>query len=301
MDINTYKLFALVAKTKSISRTAKLTGYTQSSVSHTINRLEKEIGIELFIRDRYGVYLSPLGNKIFPKVLKLLSDNEQLEELVCDIKGLEIGTINIGTFASISIHWLPSILNLFREKHPHIHINLCEGGKDKLYECILNHQVDLAFYNGDKDDNIEFFPIKQDEFFALFPKNYPVDSTLAAYPISNFNGKPFILSESTIDPDIQQLLNENNLTPNIRLSSMDDYAIMSMVEHNLGLSILPELIVEQRKDYLKTLPLNPHYFRNLGIGLKSFNRSSPATKKFINFTLNYFNIKTASIGNGNTI
>ena len=291
MDLNVYKIFALVAKTKNISHTAKLTGYTQSSISHTMKRLEKEMGIELFIRDRYGVHLSPVGNELLPHVLKVLAENEKLDQFIYDIKGLEVGTLNIGTFSSISIHWLPAILSQFQKIHPHIQINLHEGGKEALYQSVMNRSIDFAFYNGSEDHNVEFYPIRQDEFLALFPKNYPLEPNLKAYPISSFNGRPFILSESTIDPNIQELLNENNITPHICFSSMDDYAIMSMVEHNLGLSILPELIIEQRKDHLKTLPLEPHYYRSLGIVIKSFEQASPVAKTFIYFVFNYFHVE----------
>ena len=291
MDINVYKIFALVAKTKNISQTARLTGYTQSSISHTMKRLEKELGIELFLRDRYGVHLSPIGHELLPHVLKVLADNEQLEQFIFDLKGLEVGTLNIGTFASISIHWLPSILHEFQKIHPHIQINLHEGGREALYKSVLNHSIDFALYNGNQDKNIEFYPICQDEFLALFPKDYPLEHTMKAYPIANFNGRPFILSESTIDPNIQQLLSENNVTPHVCFSSMDDYAIMSMVEHSLGLSILPELMIEQRKDFLKTLPLDPPYYRTLGIAIKSFEHASPVAKTFIYFVFNYFNIE----------
>ncbi|MDD3140124.1 MAG: LysR family transcriptional regulator [Lachnospiraceae bacterium] len=292
MDINTYKLFVTVAETANISHSAILLGYTQSGISHSMKRMENEFGFKLFIRDRYGVHLTPVGNELLPKIRKLLTINEQVEQFVSDVHGIETGTLNIGTFPSISIHWLPKILNNFHKNHPQIQIHLKEGGTNDLYNWVQNRQIDFALYNLQPDQNIEFLPIKKDEFLALFPLDYPLDKNITAYPVKAFESRPFILSEPNIDHDIQQLLFEQHVTPNILYSSRDDYAIMSMVENNLGISILPELMISQRKKYLKTLPLDPPCFRELGIGLKSFANASPAAQKFIYYILEYFNIST---------
>ena len=75
MDIKKCKVFVITAETKQISRTAKLTGYTQSAVSHMLKSLEKEAGIQLFKRDRYGVHLTSLGSDFLFYVKRFLTEN----------------------------------------------------------------------------------------------------------------------------------------------------------------------------------------------------------------------------------
>ncbi len=291
MDLNTYKLFNIVAEHENISYAANLTKYTQSSVSHTMKRLEDELGLKLFTRDRYGVHLTEVGHALIPKVRELLAAQAQLEQIINDIKGIEFGTINIGTFSSIAIHWLPTILDAYHKEHPQIHILIKEGGIEELYSWVTNRNVDFSFYNYSPSHNIEFIPIQKDDYVAVFPKDYPLDKTLESYPIGDFDGKPFILFDPSIEQNIQKLLSEQNVSPRILCSSREDYTIMSMVEHHLGLSILPRLIVEQRKEHLQILPLSPSYQRILGIGIKSYKDASPAAKKFIDFVMVYFNKK----------
>ncbi|WP_304508467.1 LysR family transcriptional regulator [Anaerotignum sp.] len=291
MDLNTYKLFNIVAEHENISYAANLTKYTQSSVSHTMKRLEDELGLKLFTRDRYGVHLTTVGHELIPKVRELLATHAQLEQFIDDIKGIESGTINIGTFSSIAIHWLPAILDAYHKKHPQIHILIKEGGIDELYSWVTNRDVDFCFYNYWPSHNIEFIPIQEDDYVAIFPKDYPLDKDLEAYPISNFHEKPFILFDPSIEKNIQRLLAEQYVSPYILCSSREDFTIMSMVEHHLGLSILPRLIVEQRKENLQILPLSPSYQRILGIGIKSYKDASPAAKRFIDFVMDFFNKK----------
>lgn len=292
MDINTYKIFVTVAETNNISYTAELLGYTQSGVSHSMKRLEKELGLQLFIRDRYGVHLTPIGRDFLQKVRALMSENEKLEQFIYNIKGLEVGSLNIGTLSSISVNLLPDIINKFNLEHPNIIINLKEGGITDLYNWVLESKVDFTFSSLDNIDtnrNLEFLPILEDKYVAIFPKSYNIEN-INSFTISDFNGKDFILPDLSYDNSIFEILKKENSKPIFRFSSQNDYSIISMVENGLGLSILPELAIKREKDRLKYLPLEPSYNRKLGIYMKKFKDLSPAAKTFIYFVASYFDI-----------
>ena len=292
MDINTYKIFVTVAETNNISYTAEVLGYTQSGVSHSMKRLEKELGLQLFIRDRYGVHLTPIGRDFLQKVRALMSENEKLEQFIYNIKGLEVGSLNIGALSSISVNWLPDIINNFNIEHPNITINLKEGGISDLYNWVSESKVDFAFSSLDIKDNnrnLEFLPISSDKYVAILPNEYNTEN-MNSFPISKFNGENFIIPDLSYDNSIFEILKKENSKPIFRFSSQNDYSIISMVENGLGLSILPELAIKREKDRLKYLPLEPSYNRKLGIYMKKFKDLSPAAKTFIYFVASYFDI-----------
>ena len=292
MDINTYKIFVTVAETNNISYTAEVLGYTQSGVSHSMKRLEKELGLQLFIRDRYGVHLTPIGRDFLQKVRALMSENEKLEQFIYNIKGLEVGSLNIGALSSISVNWLPDIINNFNIEHPNITINLKEGGLSDLYNWVSESKVDFAFSSLDIKDNnrnLEFLPISSDKYVAILPNEYNTEN-MNNFPISKFNGENFIIPDLSYDNSIFEIFKKENSKPIFRFSSQNDYSIISMVENGLGLSILPELAIKREKDRLKYLPLEPSYNRKLGIYMKKFKDLSPAAKTFIYFVASYFDI-----------
>lgn len=294
MDINTYKIFVTAAETNSLSYTAELLGYTQSGVSHSIKRLEKELGLQLFIRDRYGVHLTPIGRDLLQKVRVLISENEKLEQFIFNIKGLEVGSLNIGTFSSISVNWLPDIINKFNLEHPNITINLKEGGVKDLNDWITESKVDFAFSEYDNDSDLEFLHILDDRYVAIFPKSFSIDG-MESFPVKNFNEEKFIIPELSYNKSVYDILKSENVRPLIRFSSQNDYSIISMVENNLGMSISTELVIEKEKHRLNHLPLNPSYSRKLGILMKKFKDLSPAAKTFIYFVANYFGISYDSL------
>lgn len=96
------------------------------------------------------------------------------------------------------------------------------------------------------------------------------------WPIS-----PFVISAEGVDYDIHQVLKETSIEPDIRFSSMDDHVVISMVANNLGISMLPNLVIGNARAQIQALPLEPNFSRELGIGIRSYAGLSPAAQQFI--------------------
>ncbi|MBA5851631.1 LysR family transcriptional regulator [Clostridium sp. cel8] len=283
MDLKKYELLVDVAETGNFTTSGNRLGYTQSGVSHIIKSLEKEMGFPLFIRTRRGVSLTNNGERIIPLVREMLSENSRLEQTINELNGLNIGSITIGTYSSISINWLPKIIYEFQKDFPCIDVHMKEGGIDEIELWIENNTVDFGLCSNRNSEKFDWIPLREDPLMAILPKDFQIPES-GTYSISNFQGKPFIMSAVGIDYDIHLALTQSKVVPNIRFSSTDDHAIISMVANHLGISILPKLIIEKWSNLITALPLDPYFSRNLGIGIKSLEHISPASKKFIKYT-----------------
>lgn len=286
MDIRKYELFADVAETGNLTRSADRMGYTQSGVSHLLKSLEDEIGFPLFIRSKRGVTLTENGKYLLPLVRGLLSSNQKIEETINSINGFEIGKINIGTFTSISIHWLPEIIYEFGKKYPQIVINIKEGGTDEIESWIDDNTIDIGFLSERHIGQMEFIPLFEDPLTAILPLDHPY-AMLDAVPVSTFDKQPFVMSTIGTDYDIHHALSDSDITPTIKYSCTDDHAIVAMVAAKLGVSILPELIAKDYTSSVTVKRLDPHYTRMLGIGYKSKEFLTPGCKKFLAFSREY--------------
>jgi DNA-binding transcriptional LysR family regulator len=283
LDLKKYELFADVAETGSFTISGDKLGYTQSGVSHIIKNLETELGFSLFVRTRKGVSLTDNGKRIEPLIRQLLADNSRLEQTISGINGLVTGSITIGTYSSIAISWLPKIIYEFQKDFPNIDIHMKEGGIDEIESWIETSTVDFGFCSQRDSQNFDWVSLQDDPLMAILPKDFPV-SKGGTYPISAFQNQPFIISAQGIDSDIHLALTRAKVTPYIRFSSTDDYAIISMVANHLGISILPKLIIQEWSNQVTSLFLEPYSFRSLGIGIKSLKQVSPASKKFIEYS-----------------
>jgi DNA-binding transcriptional LysR family regulator len=83
------------------------------------------------------------------------------------------------------------------------------------------------------------------------------------------------------DYDVHYALDTSGITPNICFSSTDDHTIISMISNELGISILPQLVLRNFESLVSFYPLEPFYSRTLGVAMKSKEDLSPAAKKFL--------------------
>lgn len=279
MDIMKYRLFADLAETRSFTRTGQRLGYSQPAVSHILKSLEDELGFPLFVRTKQAVTLTPNARTILPHVRKLLAGNEQLEQIVNELNGLQAGHLTIAAFASISRNWLPGIIHAFEARYPGIELELLEGGTDEIVGWVRSSVADFGLLSRPRTESLAWVKLTDDPLMAILPPGDPCPQE--ACPIGLMAQRPFIISADGVDYDMHQALESAGITPNIHLSCKDDHAIASMVANGLGVSILPRLVVQDMGYPVRVLPLEPCASRELGIGFRSEAALTPAAKQFI--------------------
>lgn len=279
MDINKYSLFVDISETKNFTKTGNRKGYTQPGVSHILKSMETELGIPLFNRTHQGIQLTSYAEAILPIVRNLLAVNEQLEQTISALKGLDTGHLTIASYASISRNWLPAVINAFRTDYPGIEIQVIEGGTDDIVKCLTDNAADIGLLSKRHTEPLEWIPLYEDPLVAILPKSYEYPKE--AFSIPDMAGKTFIMSAIGTDYDVHHALDKQEIRPDIRLTSTDDLAVVAMVANNLGVSILPWLAVKGMDSSVNALPLDPPCTRQLGIAFRSDVSLSPAARRFI--------------------
>jgi DNA-binding transcriptional LysR family regulator len=201
---------------------------------------------------------------------------------IANINGLEIGTVRIGTFTSVSAQWLPEILKNFNEYYPSIEIKLLEGDYDEIEYWILNGIVDFGFVSLPTTNPFEVIPLKKDRMLCILSDEHPLTGQNEV-SFEKIKGEQLIMSKKGSDNDLRRILKENHVTPNIKFELADDQAIFSMVQHGMGISILPEMALYRIPNNVRILNLERENYRTIGIAATSFKTLAPATNKFIEY------------------
>ena len=122
-----YKAFLKVVEVGSFTKAAELLGYTQPALSQMMTSLERELSMKLLYRSRYGIRLTPEGERLYPSVESAVRQYDAMRRSADEISGLATGVVRIGTVSSVSAHWLPQVIRTFWEKHPNVQIVLHQG------------------------------------------------------------------------------------------------------------------------------------------------------------------------------
>lgn len=282
--MDTKKLEALMAAVElgSFTRAAEVLGYTQSGLTHMMNSLEKDIGFTVLVRGRSGVHLTPAGQRILPLVRECLSGSAALEREIALINSHKEDSVRVAAYESIARHWLPEIIQQFRREHPDVTVDIQMGSVDEVYRWVREDRVDMCFASRQEPLALEWTHLRDDELLAILPPDYPTDGE--TFPMSAFNGQEFLMPSMGFDKDITRVFNEHGVSPFIRTTQVSDSAIISMVEHGLGISVLSRLVLWGRQDAVRALPLSPFAVRELGIAARTRKELRPIVRQFIAYS-----------------
>ncbi|MFU0827580.1 MAG: HTH lysR-type domain-containing protein [Lachnoclostridium sp.] len=282
MNIQKYMAFLKTVEYGSLTKAAKVLGYTQSGISHMIQDLENEWGLVLLERKSSGIRITSDGMKLLPRIQAVCNCQEILMNEIEELHGLKKGLIRIGTFSSVATHWLPNIIKLFQKDYPNIDFELLLGDYTEIEKWIIEGRVDCGFLILPVKPELETIFLEQDRLLVILPENHPM-SNLETFPIKGLLDEPFILLEKGGKSEITEIFAKHQIHPNIHFTTWDDYAIMSMVECGLGISILPELILKRCPYRIIKKELEIPAYRKIGLVLKSSQTASLAVKRFMEY------------------
>lgn len=279
MNIFKYMAFVRTVEYGSFTKAAEMLNYSQSGISRMIHDLEQEWKVTLLERSRAGVRLTSDGMKLLPHAKNLCSEYQNLQMQVDELNGLQSGLIRIGTFSSVATHWLPNMIREFQKDYPNIDYELLLGDYHEIEEWIADGRVDCGFLRLPAHKDFETIFLEQDRLMVILPENHRL-ANCERFPVTALCDDPFMLLEKGEKAEVSEIFERCGLTPNVRFTTWDDYAIMSMVESGLGISILPRLILKRIPYRIIAKEPDVPAYRNIGFALRDKKTASLAVKRF---------------------
>jgi len=267
MSLKKYEAFVKTVELGSLTKAAEALGSTQSRISHILSDLEEEYGVSLMIRSRGGIALTEAGTLILPKMKEILQKERELQELVSDIGSADAGTVRLGAFTSVAVHWLPGMIRAFQEAHPRAELEMLNGDYHDMEQWLREGDIDLGFVSLPAPRGVRAIPLAQDPLVAILPRGHRL-AAMERIPIQELDRDPFISLLQSSSHDIHRALDKAGVRPRIKFTTKDDYAILAMVEQGLGISIVPSLLIKGRREDFEVRPLEPKATRTIALAMQ---------------------------------
>ena len=283
--MNTLKMvqvFLTSIDSGSFTKAGEILGYTQSNLTQMMRSFEDELGITLLIKTKKGVEPTGEAKQLLPVMRAMIAQEERFFQEADEIRGLHRGLIRIGSYVSTSSTWLPQVIGYYQSAYPDVEFNIVESGQEEMLRGLVNGSLDLALMSAPENDSVDFIPVLDDPMVVVFPP----DHDLSAYdyvPIGKLQDYPLIMTYREYDTDANRILLDAGLDASVKYRSADDFAVLSMVQHGLGISILPELTLERFPGSYDYRMLDPESYRSLGIGIRSIKEAGPLARSVINY------------------
>lgn len=234
-----------VAECGSFSRAAEACAITQPALSERIKRIESDLGVELFERNKRALRVTPVGERIVLKARRLLDDVVEIDEIVSSSHEPLCGPLRVGIIATLGPYLMPLVLPRLRRKYPNLELILQEGLTESLIASLQAGSLDVLIAAAP----LHASGIKQvDLFHEPFVLAVPVEHEMATRPVVNardLRGDDMVLLEDghcltgqALDVcPAKQRHNRN------RLHAMTLETLRHMVATGAGYTLLPSLAV----------------------------------------------------------
>lgn len=280
MKIRHLKIYKTVCEEESITKAAEKLYISQPAVSNVINELESHLGVKLFDRISRKIHLNETGELFLAKTIKLLELYDDLENSIDDLEDMSL--IKIGSSITIATFILPRAILDFEKEYKNIPINVMVSNALEIEEKLCNNEIDLGLIEGViSNENLIKIPFSSYELIVIAsPNNKLVDKENVE--LSELIEERLLLREkgSAIRDMFDSKLLLNNLTVNPTWTSINSQSLIAAVKNNLGVSVLPRVLVENEISRGEVVELKVNNLELININQIVFHKDKFQTKGF---------------------
>jgi DNA-binding transcriptional LysR family regulator len=146
VEFSQLRIFQAVAEEGSITRAAERLHRVPSNLSTRLKQLEEQLGVELFVRERQRLQLSPAGKVLLDYTTKLFALHDEAHAAVQG--GQPAGDFVLGTMYSTAAIHLPELLARYHRRYPAVNLQVQSGPSGELLEGLLTGRLDAALVDG---------------------------------------------------------------------------------------------------------------------------------------------------------
>jgi DNA-binding transcriptional LysR family regulator len=146
VEFSQLRIFQAVAEEGSITRAAERLHRVPSNLSTRLKQLEEQLGVELFVRERQRLQLSPAGKVLLDYTGKLFALRDQASAAV--MGGQPAGDFVLGTLYSTAAIHLPALLARYHKQYPAVNLQVQSGPSGELLEGLVSGRLDAALVDG---------------------------------------------------------------------------------------------------------------------------------------------------------
>lgn len=248
MTLRHLKIFVAVCETGSATAAGEKLYIAQPSISLAISELEDYYGIKLFDRIAKRLHITDAGKHFLQYAAHIVGLFEDMEK---EVKNFDVmGVIRIGTSITIGNYLLPSYIIEFKRTHPQMDVKVVIDNSDKIQQYVLSNQIDIGLIEGIVHSSyIIKHKFRNDELVLISANDHPF-AQQKNIELSQLQNENLILREAGSAG--REIFESTMIVHGLEISptweSTSTQAIIRAVQANLGISVLPYLLVKESID-----------------------------------------------------
>lgn len=260
MTITQLKYVLAVAEHQNFTVAADHSYVTQPTLSMQIQKLEEELEIQIFNRNKKPIELTEIGKKVVEQAKTIVNESNRLTDIVDQQKGFIGGDFKIGIIPTITPTLLPMFLKTFLKKYNKVNLIVEELTTEEIIKKLNDGHLDAAIAATPlENDNIKEKVLYYEPFINFIPEGHRLFNKQRIDPSELDLGDILLLRDGHCFKD--SIINLCNILPNkssghgFQFQSGNFETLIKLSKENMGMTLLPYLtsidLSETDKKYLR--------------------------------------------------
>lgn len=237
MDETGLAAFVALAEELNFTRAAACVHVTQPALTKQIQRLEAELGIQLFARTKRAVRLTTDGEWVLGQARQALAALNQVALSAEQLRRGAAGTLRIGFTPTAPQYVVPPLMRRFRELRPDVVCSLVELSTEDQIAGLLDGSLDVGILRNRRAPGLIFHVVLQEPYIAVLPREHRLASRQSVR-LQDLAKDDLLMVTKTEDPVLASFRAVGVQPANIRYASQM-HAVTALVASGCGVSVMP--------------------------------------------------------------
>ena len=256
MTITQLNYVLALDKSKNFTKAAKACKISQPSLSTQIQKLEEELGVEIFDRTKKPIKSTEIGKILINQFKVIIDESSNVSELIIKSKEKINKNIKFGISYTLEATLLPLFYESLISKFNNSNIKLTINSKDKLLKKLNNNEIDFIITTTPRlKKELKVIPFYYEPLMIVIPKKLQ-NFDLKIIEPNKINTNEILVPKKNNDlkKSIIKLFNTKKFNTKIKTDNLETLLNLSL--NGAGMSVLPYLFFESLRDEKKSLVFN---------------------------------------------
>ncbi|RLA63404.1 MAG: hydrogen peroxide-inducible genes activator [Epsilonproteobacteria bacterium] len=248
MTLTQLEYIVALAKYANFGAASKASFVTQPTLSIQVAKLENELEVIIFDRSKKPLKPTAIGEKIIEQAKVVLNESKRIEQILLDTRDVLEGEFRLGIIPSVSGGLLPLFLSSFIEKYPKVKLVLSELQTMDMLKKLENEEIDAGIASTPLgDSSLIEESLYYEPFYLYLNSDHPLYQKAEIFEKDLYGEDLLLLSEGHCFRNQVSQICKLRKSEGVVFESGNFGTLISLVEKNLGITLLPYLTTEQIK------------------------------------------------------
>lgn len=240
-------MLTLVSDCQSLNEAAHVLGVRQSTLSRSVQRLEKQFGCTLLDRSPKGVALTTEGQRVLREARKTLTRFEALQLEFAESTEQAAGEVRVGSVATAGVVLLPRVLRSIQQRHPRVQVSVWEGDLEMLVSKVAQGELDVAITDGPVHrEALVSVRLWTESYVVAMHRGHRLSARTSPLPLTDLVSETFVSFPGGVSQRVVQAACERHRKrPKFAHFSNNLESIRHNVESGIGVALLPGILMHE--------------------------------------------------------